>query len=60
MDFISSRTKSRAFGDDLTDEEKDAMIVRFAEEYGGTSYDFDEALQEAALESIAEDLEVDR
>lgn len=62
VDFIASRTPERSnvsdSNSDLTDEQKDAMIARFATEFGGTEYDRDEALQEAALEAIAQPSEV--
>lgn len=62
VDFIASRTPERSnvsdLNSDLTDEQKDAMIARFAAEFGGTEHDRDESLQEAALEAISEPGEV--
>lgn len=60
VDFIASRSQDCRVNEDLTDIEKDEMITRFAAEFGGTSYDFDEDLQEAALEAIAQNGEEDR
>ena len=43
----------KSIPDNLTEEEKEAMIFAFASEYGGTEYDLDPLLEQAGLEALA-------